>query len=112
MPSMDTAWGRRIYDQYEIELAADKPRLRYLGTLDPDNPGGGDPALNGRVVPRELGIWDLIFNSEIIHKLEGVQKWDPLHEDKMKVRTHTRVSQFDIARGFVPIGATATLLKS
>ena len=34
MPSMDTAWGRRIYDQYEIELATEKPKFKYLGNLD------------------------------------------------------------------------------
>ena len=90
MPSTDTAWGRRIYDQYEIELAADKPRLKYLGSLEPDYPGAASvPESLLKAEPRELGIWDLIFNREIIPKLEGAQKWDPLHEDKMKVSSKT-----------------------
>ena len=25
-PAMDTAWGRRIFDQYEIELNVERPR--------------------------------------------------------------------------------------
>lgn len=29
-PAMDTAWGRRIYDQYEIEFEVDKPKHSYL----------------------------------------------------------------------------------
>eukprot|EP00094_Tigriopus_californicus_P000624 TCALIF_00606-PA protein Name:"Similar to ncs-2 Neuronal calcium sensor 2 (Caenorhabditis elegans)" AED:0.38 eAED:0.38 QI:0/0.5/0/0.66/1/1/3/0/607 len=71
-PSMDTAWGRRVYDQYEIECPDNKPKNKYLG----------DEGLNKE--PKELGLWDLIFNPEIISKLEGVQKWDPLYEDKLK----------------------------
>lgn len=71
-PSMDTAWGRRVYDQYEMECPDNKPKNKYLG----------DEELNKE--PKELGLWDLIFNPEIISKLEGVQKWDPLYEDKLK----------------------------
>ena len=29
-PAMETAWGRRVYDQYEIEFEVDKPKHSYL----------------------------------------------------------------------------------
>ena len=34
--------------------------------------------------PRELGLWDLIFNPDIVPTLEGYQRWDPLQEEKKK----------------------------
>ena len=36
-PAMDTAWGRRVYDQYEIEFEVDKPKHSYL--TEPPNSG-------------------------------------------------------------------------
>ena len=67
-PSMDTAWGRRVYDQYEIECPDSKPKNKYLNSE-------GD--LQQGHTPRQMGLWDLIFNPEITSKLEAVQKWDP-----------------------------------
>ena len=29
-PEMDTAWGRRVYDQYEMAFEVDKPKHSYL----------------------------------------------------------------------------------
>ncbi|XP_023321720.1 uncharacterized protein LOC111696360 [Eurytemora carolleeae] len=50
-PSMDTAWGRRVFDQYEIDIEVKKYRHSYLGNTTP---------------PRdyhEFGLWDAIYNS-------------------------------------------------
>jgi hypothetical protein len=34
---MDTAWGRRVYDQYEIEFESDRPRNKYMTSEPEDN---------------------------------------------------------------------------
>lgn len=73
-PSMDTAWGRRVYDQYEIEFPVDTPRNKYLVAATTE-------AEENKVEPRELGLWDLIFSREIIPKLEGKMRYCGLSDD-------------------------------
>ena len=36
-PSMETAWGRRVYDQYEIAFEIDKPKHSYLSEPSTNN---------------------------------------------------------------------------
>ena len=79
-PSIDTAWGRRIYDQYEIELPVDRNgskggKSKVLGE---------DGVWRACVEPRDLGLWDIIFSHEIIPRLEDTRGWDPHSEDRAK----------------------------
>ena len=94
---MDTAWGRRVYDQvnliilkwskfqacffqYEIEYDVDKPKYGYMA-----NPGGsGHESLTKKQELRALGVWDVIFNREVVPVLEGAKHWEADHEDKLK----------------------------
>ncbi len=62
---MDTAWGRRVYDQYEIEVAVEAPKNKYLNDGTEGDSRG----------PKELGLWDIIFNHDIVNKLDGLQKY-------------------------------------
>ena len=79
-PSMDTAWGRRVYDQYEIEFDIDKQKPNYMqsSTL------GVPKTLTKKQELRAIGVWDVIFNREVEPVLEGAKKWDADHEDKQK----------------------------
>ena len=36
-PSIETAWGRRVYDQYEMEFEIDKPKHSYLSDPSTNN---------------------------------------------------------------------------
>ena len=78
-PSMDTAWGRRVYDQYEIEFDVDKPQYNYMQakTL-------GIPKTMTKKQAVAIGVWDVIFNREVVSVLEGAKKWEADHEDKQK----------------------------
>ena len=79
-PSMDTAWGRRVYDQYEIEFDIDKPKYNYLLSSTYGEP----KTLTKKQELRSMGVWDVIFNREVVPVLEGAKKWDADHEDKQK----------------------------
>ena len=85
--SMDTAWGRRIYDQYEIELSHEKaPKGSVVAAQSAEqqqgnknkrangNGGFSAPSSSGgrNNDPRELGVWDLVFNPDVIPTLKVV----------------------------------------
>ena len=65
---MDTAWGRRVYDQYEMEVEIEKPRNSYLSGKSRKKKAG---CLTKRTELRELGVWDVIFDRAIISDLQG-----------------------------------------
>ena len=91
-PSMDTAWGRRIYDQYEMEVEIDKPKYGYLSTKSTIK----EPTtLTKRQELRALGVWDVIFDREIVPYLQGAKKWEADHEEKQKALKKLKV---DIAK--------------
>ena len=67
-PSMTTAWGRRIYDQYEMEVEVEKPKNTYLSGKSRVKKAG---CLTKKSELRELGVWDVIFDRAIIYDLQG-----------------------------------------
>ncbi|CAB4064891.1 NCS1 [Lepeophtheirus salmonis] len=77
-PSIDTAWGRRIYDQYEIEI--DKPQLKNKK----DEKFSIGKSLR-RVESKEFGIWDVVFSSDILECIECTKSWKANHEDRDKM---------------------------
>lgn len=48
------------------------------------NPGGGPESLTKKQELRALGVWDVIFNREVVPVLEGAKHWEADHEDKLK----------------------------
>ena len=67
------------FSQYEIEYDIDKPKYGYM-----TNPGGGPESLTKKQELRALGVWDVIFNREVVPVLEGAKHWEADHEDKLK----------------------------
>ena len=64
---MNQAWGRRIYDQYEMEVEIEKPKNSYLTKARAKQAG----CLTKKSELRELGVWDVIFDRAIIGDLQG-----------------------------------------
>ena len=65
-PSMDTAWGRRVYDQYEIESSVDK-QMKSIYEIHEEEK-------SDKRGPQDLGLWDLLFNRDVVHKLDLLQR--------------------------------------
>lgn len=94
-PSMDTAWGRRIYDQYEIEVEIDKPKYGYLS--ESKKSSNKEPmTLTKKHELRALGVWDVIFDREVVLVLQGAKKWEADHEEKQKALKKLKVDMAKI----------------
>ena len=65
-PSMDTAWGRRVYDQYEIDSSVDK-QMKSIYEIHEEE------KIDKRG-PQDLGLWDLLFSRDVVHKLDLLQR--------------------------------------
>lgn len=65
-PATDTAWGRRVYDQYEIDSSVDK-QMKSIYEYD-------ETEKNDRRGPQELGLWDLLFSRDVVPKLDLLQR--------------------------------------
>lgn len=65
-PAMDTAWGRRVYDQYEIDSSVEK---QMKSTFEIHEEEKGD-----KRGPQDLGLWDLLFNRDVVAKLDLLQR--------------------------------------
>ena len=79
-PAMDTAWGRRVYDQYEIEFEVDKPKHSYLQEGPQKNQKKDQ--IDRQRLRKNLGLWDVIFSRDIVPVVEAVRNWEADHEEK------------------------------
>ena len=63
---MDTAWGRRVYDQYEIEFEVDKPKHSYLSEPSSKMVNFGHKAelIERQRIRRTLGNYVLLIFQE------------------------------------------------
>ena len=68
-PSMDTAWGRRVYDQYEIDSSVDK-QMKSIYEIHEEEKCD-------KRGPQDLGLWDLLFSRDVVHKLDLLQRQAP-----------------------------------
>ncbi len=98
---MDTAWGRRIYDQYEIEVEVDKPKYGYLSKPASSSSVDQPPSLTKKKELRDLGVWDIIFDREVLYWLKGVKKWEADHEEKQKALKKLKVDLAKIEKEVV-----------
>ena len=80
--ALDTAWGRRIYDQYEMEVEVEKPKATYLTSKPVESKKGF--ALTKKNELRDLGVWDVIYNGEVVLDLKAAKNWEADHEEMQK----------------------------
>ena len=55
-----------MYDQYEIDSSVDK-QMKSIYEFD-------EAEKNDKRGPQELGLWDLLFNRDVVHKLDLLQR--------------------------------------
>ena len=50
------------------------------------------------VEAKRLGLWDLIFNNDIVPVLESARRWEADHEEKAKQVFHLAVFLWEFLR--------------